>query len=188
MKVLAVAIFMGSAMSIASIADVTFQMRGFLVNAIEFYRLLTEPLMLFLSRWITLEQYQVDGAIFMILFTGARIRAEHTVEEHYHSERPQMYPDFFKNKIFRDMYMVLAGLILFLPLIFMGKLATWLYLGFLGLSALNMVVGPTAKRLAKMNPYMFRVARSTVSYLLAILLFTAIVAGISEGLTRIPAP
>lgn len=76
-KVFFGATFLGSCLSVSSIADGVLKLRGFIVTAIDFYHSLVEPLTRLIAEYIGLElgQGQVDGIILMTLITVSIIRA-----------------------------------------------------------------------------------------------------------------
>jgi hypothetical protein len=173
--------FLVSVSSIASIADIAFKFRGFIVYAIEFYRMTTMPIMETLHSWtgIKLEQFQVDLFVYLALITFCFVRAQWLKKQpcdykfHYSLWHLAIILILFSsNKFTPSVYQVAAVFIFVVGLPLIPIIAPFI----------------TQKHGQYKQSETWKVdrqiAKLAVLNIVAVLLFVAIIAGISDGLTR----
>lgn len=171
--------FLTSSLSLASIADSVFKLRGFIEMAIAFYHSLVEPLTALIAEYIGLDlvQGQVDGIILVTIITTSFIRVNRIL-------------GVTKETFFWVcLWVAWVGLIIIIddgsgfPSIFMsGFYMTMIFLVGL-LSAVNPIwIGMFLPQFSPRDVVVFRL---TAINILAVLIFVAVVASISEGLTRV---
>ncbi len=186
--------FLISASAIASVADFIFKLRGFISHGIEFYRSTTAPAVEILKGWtgIELEQYQADLCVFFTLALGSYVRAAYVMKE------PR---GFIRNILFiwgAAIMLIVADLHIdspwiVVPIRLIPFLIPFLLIAFpLFLKAMagatnfraykEMFEGHHVANFAMRRSYQF--AKLAALNIVAVLLFVAIIAGISEGLTR----
>jgi len=195
-KVFFGATFLTSSLSLASIADSVFQLRGFISTAIDFYRSLVEPLRALVAEYLRLEfvQVQVDEVIFLTLIVGSYLRAGRVVR------MPSQRRDNILMVLVAALVMALVIFHnhdpdVYLLLNFGFVIAfTWPLIYPKGLIVFNKAVLIALKKASfgKLDLLEERDALLDVRNdqivainMLAIFLFVAVVAGISEGLTRV---
>ena len=195
-KVFFGATFLTSSLSLASIADSAFKLRGFIVTAIDFYHSLVEPLTTLIAEYLRLNlaQDQVDVVIFMTIIVGSSLRAGRVLR--MSSQRRDdivlvlLAASIMALVIFHNHG---AEVYLFLNLLFVITVSLTLIFP-KGQLVFNKAVSRALKKASfgkidfleeRDDLLRLRQAQLLGINVLAIFLFVAVVAGISEGLTRV---
>jgi len=187
-KVFFGAIFFGSCLSVSSIADGVFKLRGFIVTAIDFYHSLVQPLTAFIAEYVGLDlgQGQVDGIILMTLITTSIIRVNRV-------RGPR--------DVKADIMQIISWGSMMGGIIFLddgsGRVSRILISCFVIIILLAVVYPRMVFKVAEVASlgkrqygrrdelYFIRGYKLAVINILAVSLFVAVVAGVSEGLSRV---
>ena len=188
-KVFFGAIFFGACLSVSSIADGVFKLRGFIVTAIDFYHFLVQPLTAFIAEYVGLDlgRGQVDGIILMTLITASIVRANRVLGP---------------RDVKAELLQVLSWAFMVGGIIFLddgsGRVSRILISCFVIIILLAVVYPRMVFKVAEVASlgkrqygrrdelYFIRGYKLAVINILAVSLFVAVVAGVSEGLTRVP--
>ena len=180
LKIVAVVLFVMSALSIASLADSVFALKGFIAAAINFYRTVASPIVAFLESLfrIHLEQQLFDLVAAAILINSATGKANYAEAIADGVTVPRL-PYIVFQAIFLLIWIVVAVILfLFSPTLGLAMATVWLPLWWL-------IRGYIMSKIFRREPtYVERVDRRTSVYILTVYPVVAILAAISAGLAK----
>ncbi|MBW2664224.1 MAG: hypothetical protein JRD93_20170 [Deltaproteobacteria bacterium] len=167
--------FLVSSMAIASIADATFKLRGFITTAIDFYRALTAPAMDWLRIHYEISQSHADAILLSAIFFASLARGGALANRTYDTVLGATYEWVFWTTTW----------LLSVPLLVSCPEHQLLQIG-VGLLSFVVFIGyyKRARSIWFFNERVALMARHALLLMLAVFLFVAVVAAISEGLTR----
>lgn len=189
-KILIAAHFLASSLTMASIADRTAAFRGFVTTAVHFYRALTAPV----AHRLKISQIDIDSFVLLMVLIVAQWRATSTAKDSF-----RLTPGEYK----LGLWLFMFSLAFRYTTKSMAKdAAAWWYLSVVTLLLIWDVMrgwfsSHSNSKVFKFFYNLFGIeagatkrlqSRLTVSYFGAAFLLFAIVAAISEGLTRLPGP
>lgn len=179
-KLIGVVLFAMSVLSIASLADSVFALRGFIESAIDFYRALTSPIAAFLSKLLRfrIEQELFDLVAAAILINTATEKAAFTELSQSEVAVPRLL--YFLHHAISLITWIIVAMVLFLI-----NPTGGLILATVSLPMWWLVRGYVMNKIFKREQtFEERVDRRTSVYILTVYTVVAILAAISEGLAR----
>ena len=180
-KILLGTSFLISVNSVASIADATFTFKGFIAEALTFYRWLTHLLLGWIVDWFSFEptQLQLDLLVLVLVSYGSLYRAMVAASSDVILFKFTALP--IGSLVGTTLTMLVLGM--FIPITVFSVDSLTIILGGLVISFLALVTLPLIGRRIS-GPVDRRISLYALSYLGAIVLLVTIVAGTSEGLAR----